>query len=398
MRFRIFLLFSFCFLTFFSCKKRETDIAVLQCDENFGWQDSSSSHPKNAVYTQLIKGLTDMGLPGISLMIQDEQGTWYKSFGYADIKNKTKMQPCHLGKVASVTKLFTAAMIYKLVDAGKIKLTDPISMYIDKKYIDKIKNADQCRITDLLSHSSGIYDIVFDPEFILYSFNNLDKEKSYETLLSFAYNKKPVFDYNARHEYNQTMNHVLLALIINRVTNEDQSLMLRNEIFSPLQMHHSYIRPQEELPWTQIAKGYYDINATGRLQDLTPLFTGDGRGFTGIYTNPNDLRLFANALFRDKTLLSSTSLNDMMNIQQFDTTLACAGGCRAMQITIDGQVYTWYGHPGGEVNYGAGVFYCPEKKATISYTLNYGVAFTKKGAYTDAYFAFRKKLFEEVSR
>jgi D-alanyl-D-alanine carboxypeptidase len=395
---RIFILSIFSLVLFNACKKKETDQSVVACVENFGWIDSSASHPKNAAYTQLIQGLTDKGMPGISLMIQDQQGTWYKSSGYADIANRTKMQGCHLGKIASVTKLFTAVMIYKLVEAGKINLDDLISKYIDEKLIGKIKNAEKARVRDLLSHSSGIYDVVFDSEFILYTFNNLDKEKSYEKLLSFAFGKNPEFEYNTKHSYNQTLNHVLLAMIINKVIGTDQSTMLRNEVFNALKMNNTYIRPQETLPWNLIAKGYYDYRKEGVLQDLTPLYTGDGKGFTGIYSNPNDLRLFTNALYRDKTIISPSMLTEMTTIQQIDTTMGCAGGCRAMRINVNGNDYTWYGHPGGEVNYAAGAFYCPDIKATISFIVNYGVAFSDMGAYTDDYYDFRRKVFIEVCK
>lgn len=381
-----------------SCKKGDTEQAVISCIENYGWTDSSHLHPKNAIYTNLLETLTKQGLPGISLMIEDKNGIWYGASGFADIKNNTRMQTCHLGKIASVTKLFTAVMIYKLAEQGSLKLTDPISNYIDDKHIKKIKNAEKATIENLLSHSSGICDIVFDPEFILYTFNNLDKEKSYEKLLEFAYNKKPDFEYNTKHSYNQTLNHVLLAMVLNKALQHDQSIMLRNSIFNPLHMNSSYIRPQESLPWNQIAKGYYDVRKNGILQDLTPLYTGDGKGFTGIYSNVNDLRLFINSLFKYKTLLNTASLSHMTNIDNLDTTLACAGGCRAMQLSVNGQNYTWYGHPGGEVNYAAGAFYSPEANATITYIVNYGVAFEDLGAFTDAYFDFRKKLFIEVCK
>ncbi|MBP6624007.1 MAG: beta-lactamase family protein [Chitinophagaceae bacterium] len=381
-----------------SCVKRETDQAVLACNDNYGWMDSSATHPKNAVYTQLIENLTNIGLPGISLMIEDQQGIWYKSSGFADIGHNTPMQSCHLGKIASATKLFTAVMIYKLVDLGKIKLDDPISLYVDADLLKKIKNSEQVKIKDLLAHSSGIYDIVFDSEFILYTFNNLDKEKSYEKLLSFAFNKEAAFAYNTKQDYNQTLNHVLLAMIVNSVTGQDQSIYLRNEILNPLHLTNTFIRPQENIPWTQVAKGYYDYRKEGILQDLTPLYTGDGKGFTGIYSNPNDLRLFGNALFREKTLISAAMYNSMTHLDNIDTTLGCAGGCRAKLVNINGQQVRWYGHPGGEVNYASGVFYSPDKKATISYIVNYGVAFSELGAYTQAYYDFRQKLFEEVSR
>jgi D-alanyl-D-alanine carboxypeptidase len=385
-------------LLFSACKKRPTDTSAQQCVSSFGWTDSSASHPKQAVYSALMDELTTMGLPGITLMVEDAHGLWYRSSGYADIGAKTAMQPCHLGKIASVTKLFTAVMIYKLAEQGKIGLDDPITKYFSEDEIGKIEQAKQCRISDLLAHQSGIYDVVFDADFILYTFNNLDKDKSYERLLKFAYGKKATFPYGSKREYNQTLNHVLLAMIVNKVTGEDQSLMLRREILAPLGMKESYIRPQEDIPWDRVAKGYYDYRKKGLLQDLTPLFTGDGRGFTGIYSTANDLRLFTNALYRQKTLLNASSLAHMTAIPSLDTTLACAGGCRAMRINVGGQDFTWYGHPGGEVNYAAGAFYSPEAQATISFIVNYGVAFTELGAYTQAYYDFRKKLFVEVSR
>jgi D-alanyl-D-alanine carboxypeptidase len=381
-----------------SCAKKPTNQATTTCNLDYGWSDTSANHPKHSQYTQLIESLTSLGLPGISLMIEDKHGLWFKSSGYADLGAKTNMQPCHLGKIASVTKLFTAVMIYKLTEQGKLQLDDPISNYIDEEHIKHLKNAERATIADLLSHSSGIYDVVFDPEFILYTFNNLDKEKSYEKLLKFAYDKEPAFEYNTKHEYNQTLNHVLLALIVNKVTGTDQQHMLRSSVFNALGMKHSYLRPQEELPWEQVAKGYYDYRKNGILQDLTPLYTGDGKGFTGIYSTVNDLRLFTNALYKHKTLLQPNSLTHMTQIDQWDTTLECAGGCRAMRIQVDGQQYTWYGHPGGEVNYAAGAFYSPEADATITFIVNYGVAFTDLGDYTDAYYDFRQKVFKTVCK
>jgi D-alanyl-D-alanine carboxypeptidase len=392
------ILLSLLFLVVTACQKRDTDESAVSCASNFGWTDSSEAHPKNAVLSKMITELTAKGMPGISVMLEDSNGIWYKSSGFADIGNNTKMSPCHLVKIASVTKLFTTALIYKLVDEGKLNLDDLASDYIDKKHIDNIENLEKTRIRDLLAHSSGIYDVVFDSEFILYTFNNLNEAKSYDELLDFAHGKKAEFEYNSKQKYNQTLNHVVLAMIVNKITGVDQSAKLRQEILNPLAMLNTYIRPQEMIPWNQVAKGYYDYRKEGVLQDLTPLFIGDGRGFTGIYSNVNDLRLFTNAMFREKRLMSQAMFAEMTTKQSADPSINLANGCRVNTITVDGKVYKWYGHPGGEVNYASGAFYCPALNATLTWTVNYGVAFQDLGAYTQSYYDFREKLFEEVSR
>jgi len=381
-----------------SCKKRDTDENAISCSNNFGWADTSDSHPKDAELTRMLSKLTDAGMPGISLMLEDSNGVWYKSSGYADIENQTKMQPCHLVKIASVTKLFTATMIYQLIDDGKIGLDELASQYIDQRHIDKIENLDKTRIRDLLAHSSGIYDVVFDSEFILNTFNNLGRAKSYDELLEFAHGKKAAFEFNSEQKYNQTLNHVVLAMIVNKVIGLDQSEKLKTDIFNAVGMNGTYIRPQESIPWSEVAKGYYDYRKEGILQDLTPLVTGDGRGFTGIYSNVNDLRLFTNALFREKQLMSGAMFSSMTTKASLDPDVNLAGGCRVNTVVVDGETYNWYGHPGGEVNYASGAFYCPQLDATLTWAVNYGVAFQELGAYTQSYYDFREKLFEVVAR
>ncbi|MBU3677424.1 MAG: beta-lactamase family protein, partial [Chitinophagaceae bacterium] len=304
--------FSFYTLAFISiatlgaCIKTDSHVDTNACAIDFTTADSSANHPKNAELTKLITDFTALGVPGVSVMLEDENGLWFKSSGYADLKEKTPMAPCHLAKVASVSKLYTATLIYQLIGEGKLSLDDLASKYIDEKHVSKIANLEKATVRDLLRHSSGIYDVVFDADFILYTFNNLDKEKTYEKLLSFAYNKPAAFAYNTKREYNQTLNHVILAMIVEKVTGQSHGDVMKQRIFSPLGLKNTYLRSFMDIPWNQVAKGYYDVKKNGVLQDLTPLYTGDGKGFTGIYTTVNDLRIYTQALFKQQKLMSNT--------------------------------------------------------------------------------------------
>ncbi len=57
-------------------------------------------------------------------------------------------------KIGSVTKVFTALVIYQLIDEGKLQLNSNID-----KYFPTIKNANNITIENLLSHTSGVYNV-----------------------------------------------------------------------------------------------------------------------------------------------------------------------------------------------------------------------------------------------
>ncbi|MGZ8549839.1 MAG: hypothetical protein ACXWV2_04220, partial [Chitinophagaceae bacterium] len=69
------------------------------------WMDSSLMHPRNDAYRKLLVKYNKLGLPGISLLINDRYGTWIGSVGKADIKKNIDFAPCQVSKVASITKL-----------------------------------------------------------------------------------------------------------------------------------------------------------------------------------------------------------------------------------------------------------------------------------------------------
>ncbi|MBN2683026.1 MAG: serine hydrolase [Bacteroidales bacterium] len=91
-----------------SCKEdtiKTTSPCVLET------ADSSSFHPKNGIYQNLINQYVAKGIPGITLLIQDQNGTWIGSAGKADIENAVDMNGCTVSKVASITKMYIATLV-----------------------------------------------------------------------------------------------------------------------------------------------------------------------------------------------------------------------------------------------------------------------------------------------
>ena len=73
-----------------------------------------------------------MGIPGaiVSLLIPGRI-SYDKAFGVGDTATRVPMLVDDHTRIGSVTKTFTGTAILQLVDQGKIRLTDPISRYVD---------------------------------------------------------------------------------------------------------------------------------------------------------------------------------------------------------------------------------------------------------------------------
>ena len=88
-------------------------------------------------------------IPGLSAVIlEDGDVLWTQGFGYADIERRVPASPDTLYHIASVTKTFTAILVLRLAEQGKLDLDAPVSRYVPEIQDDRI------RIKHLLSHTS----------------------------------------------------------------------------------------------------------------------------------------------------------------------------------------------------------------------------------------------------
>ncbi len=155
-----------------SCRKDEVKRpATIDCPI----QDNPDfkTNPKSDQYQALIDEYVGKGLPGVILLIKDPEGFYIGSSGMADIKEGIKMQPCHVSKIASITKFMIGVSIMRMQEKGQLSLDDPISKYIPQNTLDQIENCDQnLTIRNLMNHTSGIYDVIDDQGFYLQVLNN----------------------------------------------------------------------------------------------------------------------------------------------------------------------------------------------------------------------------------
>jgi N-acyl-D-amino-acid deacylase len=92
-------------------------------------------------------------------VLRDGKLIYARGFGYADVENKTPVQPDALFRIASVSKTLTSAAIMKLVEEGKLALDDRVAPLI--AHLTPTQGAtvdprwEQITIRHLLNHAGG---------------------------------------------------------------------------------------------------------------------------------------------------------------------------------------------------------------------------------------------------
>jgi D-alanyl-D-alanine carboxypeptidase len=287
-----------------------------------------------------------------SLTIAKDGNVLYtRAIGYSQI-NGTEKKPlteANRFRIASITKMFTAAMILQLVEEGKLKLTDPLD-----KFFPQIPNAKKISIEHILAHRSGIHDSILDPNLRPSSNTNAVTKDELLTIISKG---APDFEPDAKHRYSNS-GYFLLGLIIEKLAGKSYGEALQERITSRIGLKDTYtatgnidVNKNESLTYFHLGGDWKQVPET----HPSILFGGGS-----IVSTPNDLAKFIQALF-DGKIVSKDSLDQMKTIREGD-------GLGMEPFTFAGK--TFYGHTGGGDNYGAWLAYLPEEKLAVAYTTN----------------------------
>ena len=356
-----------------SCKKAQVQ-PTHSSDINVPWSDTSSQHPKSAAFTALLKKYHDKGLPGISLLVNDANGTWVGAIGKADIERNVPFTVGQVSKVASITKLFMGTLVFKLIEdsantgLGYNSLHTKINNWLPSSITDKLPNGNKITLGDCMKHETGVPDVIEQDAFYLAVLNDPNKIWKPEELLEFIYNKPPVFNPGDTAIYSNT-NTVLVIMVIEAATHKDHSDLLKQYILNPLHLVNTYYQPHDVLPNT-VAQGYFDLYNNNTIVNVSNLVTGSGNGYGGIYSNVFDLFTFENALFIQQTLLSQKSLAIMQTYGKKDDTNYYGYGLQKSYIQPNGDY--GIGHKGRDLAYSANLFYFPQNGVTHIFFVNYG--------------------------
>ena len=359
-------------LFFFGCAEAEfVEPASYSCQLNF--PDESSIHPKAGAFQAALDRVA-RNTPGVTVALKSADGlTWNGVAGKADIPNNVNMEVCHKMMIGSISKVFTATMIFKLQDQGLLSIDDPLTKWIDASITSKLENADRVNLTELLNHTSGLADYN-DTEFTLDAINKPYLKLSQEEKLEYAYGLNATNAPGARYTYSNT-NFVLLGMVVEKALGIPQAQALERLIFDPLGLRSGdYGSVNEPIP-SDVPRPYVAIKG-GKFVDLMHVEVADANtGDGGVAINMQELRLFFEGLFQGKLLSDAafTQMTQTLTEIPEDEADFPDWGTEFTGYGIDifqTPVGEAYGHTGGIFGFNAVAYYYPESGASLMIAYN----------------------------
>jgi CubicO group peptidase (beta-lactamase class C family) len=147
--------------------------------------------------------------------------------GLANIELGVPLDPDQVFRIASVTKMFTAATVLKLAEMGKLSLDDTLAAYLPD-----VPNAGNITLRELLNHTAGVSDKTKDPQ---PGFMKRDVDTA--TLVGEIRKRTPAFAPGTQQQYSNG-GYILLGAVIEKVTGEPWHVAMTRLLLEPLGLQH----------------------------------------------------------------------------------------------------------------------------------------------------------------
>lgn len=251
---------------------------------------------------------------GTVLIAKQGRPLFQAAYGKADREAGTRNRLNTRLRFGSLGKMFTGVAVLQLVQAGKVRLEDPL-----RNYLPDYANVDVAAVTihQLLTHTAGTGDI-FGPDFDTHRLQ-LKRLQDYVDLYGHRGLRFPA---GSRFEYSN-YGYILLGRVIEAASGESYTSYVRSHVFRRAGMLSTDNLPEDQ-PLPVRATPYTAISDPGQPPTRVPLHSAAGllpyRGTSagGGYSTVGDLLRFANAL--NSYRLLQPYYTDLLLTGKVDTT------------------------------------------------------------------------------
>lgn len=303
---------------------------------------------------EVVKIAKDKNIPSLELTITTENDLVDFNYNHKEVKKQT------IYGIGSTTKYLSAVAIFKLIEDEKLKLNDKVTDYIT--LTRPITGIENLTVKNLLNHTSGLSDYTKNPDWMK-SLMNDNAPKTFEEKVLLI---NDTLENSGSFSYNNT-NYLFLQKIVETVTDQPYDVYFNNFYTSN---NLSDIKMGIDENGLQAFFGQTE-QASPDVSAWREYYGFDG----GAFTDTKTLDSFLTKLYRDKSILESSTISEMEEwIEMESMTIPIGNGIISeygngiMKLTYNGDEYI--GHFGGTLKYQSMVFYNLKKNISISVATN----------------------------
>lgn len=303
----------------------------------------------------------DMRSGGMTYQVDKADGTFTWSKETGDLTGNRQYA------LASITKLYTTAVMLKLADNGTISLDDTIDIYLDDSVVDGIhiyKGVDyshKITIRQLLSHTSGLPDYYTESSKVYKAIEkdfSLDQAFSFDDMLARIKALTPHFVPGEKGEaYYSDFNFDMLKVVIENTTGKSLEENYQDYIYKPLDLKKTYLFTKN------MEFNIPGIWIDGRIYAMPNLLASSGAS-GGLVASRTDNIIFLKAFMEGK--LFNSSRFDEMKDYNFLQFYPMQYGMGIMRFSSFGAAEI-IGHSGST---GTLCYYCPEYDVYVTGATN----------------------------
>lgn len=304
-----------------------------------GSGESSVAAEHQRALNEVVSGPERLS-PGATAFVMGPHGVWNGAAGTAQVGSGEAMSPDARMRLESVSKIYTATVILRLAQDGKLRVTDTVARWLPKL----LPYGDRITLRDLLTMRSGLVNdhdfanpwvwraglarVKDDKERALFESTYARVARDRTTFVSpmlwikFAAWQPLLFSPGSEYHYSN-IGYDLLGYVAERAGHASLASLYQRLIFSPLRLTSTAYDPQGPIRGPH-AHGY-GVGQNGAMTDTTTWHGGIGAG-GGIVSDAADTARFLIELMRGR-ILDDRAVAAMrgMNLWRGGDETGCAG-------------------------------------------------------------------------
>lgn len=302
------------------------------------------------------------GIPGINIgLIYDQELIYAKSFGFADIEAQEPLTTKVPFRMASITKTFTATALMQLRDAGKLKLNDPVEMYLPWFNISqRFPGEPPITIWHLITHTSGLPREADFPYWTDHVFPTMEQIK--ETLST----QETIYPPGTKIKYSN-LGMSLAGEIVAAASGMSYAEYVRTHILEPLGMDKSTVIPDDSYQQLLVTPySHRQLDGGHQVEEYT-----ETRGIAAaasLASTVTDIANYVSLQFREddnspSAVLKGSTLREMHRVQFLNPSWSSGWGLGWSVWQRNGQ--TVNGHGGWVGGNRTQIMFIPEDKVGV---------------------------------